>query len=159
MKDITNTKLEVYASKRLDVIYTSEGKSVPYAKVELGVVKNPFTDQIEVAIRPLVKNAFGELFPLYSYEEDLQYQYCMKVASDCLINNLAIPEDVDKFARALMQKKEFARKQADEYVSKQLQKPLEKVSTAYTRSEWREDIAQCVQVKELLEEYYKSIKK
>lgn len=158
MKDITNTKLEVYKTTRLDVIYNCKGKSVPYAKVALGVVKNPYTDKMEVAISPYARNALGELFPLYSYEEDLQYQYCMQVASDCLIKNLPIPSDVDTFARALMKKKEFARKQADEYVSKQLQIPLDNVSTAYARSEWREDVAESTQAKELLEEYYKSIK-
>lgn len=158
MKDITNTKLEVYKTNRLDVSYNYKGKSVYYAKIELGVVKNPYTDKIEVAIRPLIKNAFGEWYPLYSYEEDVQYQYCMKVASDCMMNNLPIPSDVDTFARALMQKKEFARKQADEYVRKFMPELPQDASTCYTRSEWREDIVNSEETKKLLEKYYNSNK-
>lgn len=159
MKDITNINLLVYASKRLDISYNYNGKSVLYAKIELGVVKNPFTDKMDVAVCPLVKNALGELTPLYSFEEDLQYRYCMDVADDCMFKGLPIPTEVKEFAMPLMQKKEFARKQADEYVHQFMPELPQDASTAYTRSEWYKDVLECDEAKKMLEEYYNSIKK
>lgn len=81
------------------------------------------------------------------------------MASDCLMKNLPIPSDVDTFARALMQKKEFARKQADEYVRQFMPELPQDASTSYTRSEWRDDVINSEVARELLEEYYNSIKK
>lgn len=158
MKDITGINLIALASTRRDVIYNCDGRSVPYAKVEIGVVKNPYTGKIEIGVCPYAKNEFGEIFLLYSYAEDLQYQYCMDVARECVFKNIPIPTDVDTFARALIKKKEFARKQADEYISQQLQLPIDKVSSAYARAEWREDVVNSEAAKQLLEEYYKTRK-
>lgn len=157
MKDITKTKLEVYISKTLDATFKYEGKSVNYAKVEFGVVKNPFTDKIEVAIKPLVKNSNREWVALYSYEEDLQYQYCMQVANNCMENNTPVPSDIDEFVRPMMQKKEFARKQADEHVRMYLSM-ADDLSVGFTRSQWREAVVNSAQAKALLAEYYNSNK-
>ncbi len=159
MKDITNTKLKVLMSKTGYVYYNYNEKTVNYAKVEFGVVKNPFTDKIEIAVSPFVKNAYEEFVPLYSYEEDLQYQHYIQICNTCLYNKTPIPSDINAYVLALLQKKEFARKQADEYVRQFMPELPQDASTSYTRSEWRDDVINSEVARELLEEYYNSIKK
>lgn len=154
MQDITKENIVASSSqKRLDVIYNSNGKSVKYAKVSLAVVNNPYTGKPEVAAKPYVKNAFGELVPLYSFEEDIQYQECMRIAADCTFKGEKIPKDVDDFVRNMMTRKEMARNQADTYVSEQLGIGRDSVSTAYTRSEWREDVVNSPEAQQMLAEY------
>ena len=144
--------------KRLNVSYNYKEQSITYTKTAIAVVNNPYTGQIEVAVQPYYTNDFGELVPLYSFEEDIQYQECLKIATKLMAEGKPILDDVDKYGRKMMKLKEMARKQADAYIREQLSTTADDISSGYTRNIWREDVVSSKEAQEMLEEYKKQSK-
>ena len=144
--------------KRLCVSYNYYDPGVSYAKVSIAVVNNPYTGQLDIAVKPYFPNDFSELVPVYSYEEDIQCQEGFRIAMQCKTDGKPIPDDVDKFMRNMMARKEMARLQADAYVAERLSIPSDKVGTAYTRSVWREDVVTSKEAQELLAAYLEEFK-
>ena len=143
-------------TRRLNVGYSYKGQTVTYAKVAIAVVNNPYTGQVDIAVQPYIKDDYGELAPLYSFEEDIQCQEGFRIAYQCKIDDKPIPDDVDKFMRKMMRLKEKAREQADAYVKQYVK--ADDISTSYARSVWREDVVSSKEAKELLEEYHRQVK-
>ena len=139
-----------------NISYNYHGQSVRYAKIALAVVHNPYKGQPDIAVMPYITNDHGEIVPLYSFEDDIQYQEYMHKATQCRLNNQPIPDDIDTYVRNMMKLKEMARKQADAYVKSKLSGPCDDASTEYTRNEWREDVVNSKEAQEILKEYLKS---
>ena len=158
MKELEKDSLVILKEKRLDVGYNYYEPDVLYAKTSIAVVNNPYTGQLDIAVKPYFPNEFINLVPVYSYEEDIQCQEGFRIAMQCQTEGKPIPDDLDKFMRNMMARKEAARKQADAYVAERLSLPCDKVSTGYTRSVWREDVVDSKVAQEMFEDYKKQAK-
>ena len=122
----------------LGVTYVDNGVSIKYGKTSVGIVKNPYTGEYELAVKPFYKNMLGEWVEVYSFEDDIQYRECMKIMSECELSKKEVPEDVINFAKDLIAKKDYARQQANSFVESQTN--LKDVETGYTMNIWRENI-------------------
>ena len=140
-------------ARRLRVSYNYHGQRVEYAKVDLAVVNNPYTGQLDIAVKPYFTDDFGAYVPLYSFEEDIKYKQFCDIATQCRLNGKPIPQDIDEYVRKMMKLKEMARKQVYAYVKTKLSGPCDDASTEYTRYEWREDIVNSPEAQALLKEY------
>ena len=135
----------------LGVSYVDNGVNIKYAKCSVGIVKNPYTGQYELAVKPYYKNMFGEWVEVYSFEDDIQYRECMKIMSECEFSKKEIPEDVISFSKDILTKKDYARQQANIFVESQTN--LKNVETGYTTNYWREDIVLNPMTIKMLKDY------
>ena len=158
MKELEKDSLVILKEMILDIGYNYYDPDVRYAKTSIAVVKNPYTVELDIAVKPYFPGEFINLVPVYSYEDDIQCQEGLRIAIQCHTEGTPIPADLDKYMRNMMSRKEAARKQADAYVAERLSLPLDKVSTGYTRSVWREDVVSSKEAKEMLEEYHRQVK-
>lgn len=87
-----------------------------YGKATLGVVDNPFTGKREVAIKPYFTNKYGNQVPLYTFEDDIRYEYYNFLVGEYQIACKPIPEKIDTFIKEMDTRKKYAEKQADNKV-------------------------------------------
>ena len=136
---------------KIGVSYTDKGKDIKYGRASVGIVKSPYSGEYELAVKPYYKNRYGEWVQLYSFEDDIQYNECMKVISDCEFSGKPIPADVENFVKEMIAKKSYARKQANATVEASLgEKGIE---TGYAMNKWRDDLVASADAQKLLEDY------
>ncbi len=154
MKKVENALVKDGDILKIGVSYTDKGKDVKYGRASVGIVKSPYTGEFELAVKPYYKNRYGEWVQLYSFEDDLQYNECMRIISDCEFSGKPIPTDVEAFVKEMIGKKNYARKQANATVESATGE--RNIETGYAMNKWRDDLVSSADAQKLLEDYKES---
>ena len=162
MNDIRNTELIIV--KELAGVENSykgnNGKVVTYATTSIAVVRNPYKGgKLDFAVMPYYDDEYGDSMPLYTYQEDLQYQECRRIINDCRAKGKPVPADVDAFAREMGKRKMQACDAANAHVANALGDPNENCSTGFSKGKWRDIVITSDIAKELMTEAKNSLKK
>jgi len=137
--------------------YTDMGKQIKFGRAGVAVVLNPYTGKYELSVKPYYKDENNEWVELYSFEDDMKYCHYMGIISECEYEGKTIPEEVEKYVRELISKKNFAREQANAFVESHFGSS-KKIETGYAMNKWRDLILEDDDVKKLLEDYLKNKK-
>lgn len=135
---------------------TDMGKSIKFGRSTIAVILNPFTGNYTLAIKPYYINEFGECVELYSYEDDARYNHYMSIIADCEEEGGPIPVEIESFVKELINKKNYARKQANAFVEEKL--GVKGIETGYAMNKWRDSVIESSDAKKLLDDYLKSVK-
>ena len=105
-KDIRNLELTIIKELTdLSNSYTFDnGKIVNYAQLSIAIIKNPFKNgKLDFAVMPYFKDENGNYVPVYSYQEDIQYQEYRKIISECKRRGITIHYAVEDFVKEMAQ--------------------------------------------------------
>ena len=152
MKDIRDTELTIV--KELvglqNTYRADDGRVVTYATTSIAVVKNPYKGgKLDFAVIPYYDDEYGDSTPLYTYQEDLQYQECRRIINDCRAKGKPVPADVDAFAREIGQRKMRACDEANALVANTLGDINGEYRTGFSKGKWRDLIVSTDFAKEL----------
>ncbi len=151
--------------KTLTVQYNQYGpndqliKQVPYAKACMGLVENPYTGTVDVAVAPYVKSEDGEYELLYTLAEDIkfsEYRKMARICKQCRKEGKPIPKDIDEaeiaaFLKDMMERKTYGNQQANAIVAKKIGD--KSVETDFCLAPWRMSITGSQDAANLKAEY------
>lgn len=161
IKDIRDLELTIikerpglYNTYKLD-----NGKSIDYAPTSIAIVRNPYKNgKLDFAVKPYFKNDSGEFVPVYTYQEDIQYQEYRKIISECKMYGETIHYAVEDFVKEMTQKKCKACEWADLVINNALEGSDKIVNTNFSKQIWRDSITASDISKELMAEAVESLK-
>ena len=161
MNDITNIDLIIIKEKAgLYNTYKSDnGKSIDYALTSIAIVRNPYIGgKLDFAVKPYFKDENGEFVPVYSYQEDIQYQEYRKIISECKRRGITIHYAVEDFVKEMAQKKCKACEWADLVINNASEGSNKIVIANFSKQSWRDTVTASTCAKKLMAEAAESLK-
>ena len=121
-------------------------KQVPYAKACMGLVENPYTGTVDVAVAPYVKSDDGEYELLYTLAEDIrfsEYRKMARICKQCRKEFKPIPKEIDEaeitaFLKDVMERKIYGNQQGNAIVANKTGD--KSVETDFCLAPWRMSI-------------------
>ena len=160
-KDIRGLELTIIKERQgLYNTYPSDnGKSIDYALTSIAIVRNPYKNgKLDFAVKPYFKNDSGKFVPVYTYQEDIQYQECRRIINECKRNCGYIPSEVDAFVKEMVQKKCEAGEWAKHVLNNALEETQHVDIANFSKQVWRDMITASDIAKELMAEAVESLK-
>ena len=161
-KDIRDLELTIIKERPgLYNTYKSDnGKSIDYARVSIAIVRNPYKNgKLDFAVMPYFKNDSGEFVPVYTYQEDIQYQEYRKIINECKRRGITIHYAIDAFVKEMVQKKCEACEWANNLFINALSEGfVNKPETHFSKQVWRDTMTASDIAKELMVEAVESLK-
>lgn len=160
-KDIKDLELTIIKEK--PGLYNTynfyNGKTIDYSLTSIAIVRNPYKNgKLDFAVKPYFKNDSGKFVPVYSYQEDIQYQEYRRIINECKRNCNYIPSEVDAFVKEMVQKKCEASKWANLVLSNALEETQQVVNAHFSKQAWRDIITASDIAKQLMAEAVESLK-
>ena len=162
MNDIRGLELIIIKEKAgLYNTYRSDnGKQIDYATTSIAIVRNPYKGgKLDFAVMPYYDDEYGDATPVYTYQEDLQYQECRRIINECRDKGVPVPADVDAFAREMGQRKMKACETANADIAKAFGDPEGTHNAGFSKAKWRDIVTTSDIAKKLMEEAKSSLKK
>ena len=161
IKDIRNLELTIIKELTdLSYSYTFDnGKIVDFAQLSIAIIKNPFKNgKLDFAVMPYFKDENGEFVPVYSYQEDIQYQAYRKIINECKMHGETIHYAVEDFVKEMTQKKCKACEWANLVINALSEGFVNKQETHFSKQVWRDIMTASDIAKELMAEAVESLK-
>ena len=160
-KDIRDLELTIIKERPgLYVTYEFDnGKSIDYALTSIAIVRNPYIGgKLDFAVKPYFKNDSGKFVPVYSYQEDIQYQECRRIINECKRNCGYVPFEVDAFVKEMAQKKCKACEWANLVINNASEGSYKIVIASFSKQSWRDSITASTCAKKLMAEAVEELK-
>lgn len=161
-KDIRDLELTII--KERPVLYSAyksdNGKSIKYSKVSVAIIKNPYKNgKLDFAVMPYFKNDSGEFVPVYTYQEDIQYQEYRRLIKEWKRYGKYIPPEVEDFVKEIAQRKCKACEWANNLVTNALSDGfVNKQEIHFSKQVWRDTMTASDIAKGLMAEAVESLK-
>lgn len=159
-KDIRDLELTIIKEKTMTVQFHFEnGKTIKFSQVSIAIIKNPFKNgKLDFAVMPYFKNDSGEFVPVYTYQEDIQYQEYRKIISECKRRGITIHYAVEDFVKEMAQRKCKACEWANLVINNTLEETQKVDNTLFPKQVWRDTVTTDNASKKLMAEAVEELK-
>ena len=117
-----------------------------------------FFGKLDFAVMPYFKDENGEFVPVYSYQEDIQYQAYRKIINECKMHGETIHYTVEDFVKEMAQKKCKACEWADLVINNASEGSDKIVNTNFSKQVWRDIVTASTCTKKLMAEAVEELK-